>query len=111
MTKEVNIQERKGKQILHKLLNRKTGSIPIEKKQGFGAAITKNSEIEKLLQQRIIDGMKRLKEGRENSKAIIWLTKYISETSHWSQNGLFSLAIWIDWAVNALQQYQDLELE
>ena len=36
LTKEVNIQERKGKQILHKLLNRKTGSIPIGKNRDLG---------------------------------------------------------------------------
>lgn len=104
------IQGNSLKHVLRQLLEAKAGKLPEGAKQGFGAAITKGSELEKFLLQNAQNKFNELTQDLQNKAITRWLKTFASTTKNWNQNALFSLSIWLDWLTRVRKEYPSIEV-
>ena len=99
------VQGNELKAVLKQLLKEKAGSLPIGKKQGFGAAIRQGSELEAFLKQNAQNNLHILNYEYSGSSTRRWLSIFCKETKKWSQNSIFALSIWTDWQIRVSKEF------
>jgi len=104
------IQGNSLKHVLRQLLQAKAGTLPSGAKQGFGAAITKGSELERFLMQNAQNKLNQLNEDLQNKAITRWLTTFTKTTRNWNQNSLFSLSIWLDWITRLRKEFPSISV-
>lgn len=98
------------KHVLRQLLESKAGKQPSIAKQGFGAAITKGSELERFLLQNAQTKLNQLTQDLQSKAIILWLATFTKTTKNWNQNALFSLSIWLDWIMRLRKEFPSVAI-
>ena len=104
------IRGKEMKVILRDLLTAKAGPPPPGTKLGFGAAIRKDSELERFLTLNIEQKLAALSQEEESSSILRWLKTFNKATTIWSQNSLFSFSVWLDWMARIKKEFPKIEL-
>ena len=104
------IQGNSLKHVLRQILEAKTGKIPSGSKQGFGAAITRGSELERFLQQNTRNKLNQVIKELQHKAITRWLVTFTKTTKNWNQNALFSLSIWLDWLTRIQKEFPSVKI-